>query len=416
MTAATSNVRVDDSLYSETRLAALDRYDVLDSPREEAFDRVTNLMRLILKTDVAIVSLIDAHRQWYKAVSGSDLRQVPATDSFCQVTIRSGTPVVVADARLDARFRDNEHVKGGLGVRAYVSVPLLTPTGEVIGTLCGYSHAPRDFSADQVLILEELARVTMSEMELRRLATRDPLTGIKTRRAFKDEATSYVAHARRHRTRLCSIALDIDHFKAINDLYGHAAGDHVLKGVTAAIAGQLRQSDLFARLGGEEFAVLLPETDVSAALGVAEKLRTAIAALRFPGSHPPMSVNASFGVAPFNPDLDDLDRLLVKADEALYDAKRGGRNRSAAWQGSTTSTNRIVSRRRVLKAGQLVFNRRQSVINCTVRALWETGADVDVSSTADIPDELTFEIKSDRTSTKSKVVARRMQSLELAFS
>ena len=236
-----------------------------------------------------------------------------------------------------------------------------------------------------------------------------------TRRAFKADADKYVAHARRHRTRLCAVSFDIDHFKAVYDTYGHAVGDKVLKAVTQGVTTQLRQSDLFGRLGGEEFVVLLPETDLVGAREVSEKLRGAIRSLSFPGSHPPLDVTASFGLASNDPDRDDLDRLLAKADEALYEAKRAGRNRSEAWRGTTTSTTKQVTRRRVLKAGRLIFNERNSTVDCTVRSVWETGADVDVSTTADIPEEVTLAIRSDGTETKCRITARRTAGLELSF-
>jgi len=189
----------------------------------------------------------------------------------------------------------------------------------------------------------------------------------------------------------------------------------VIKAVTRAASAELRQSDLFGRLGGEEFAVLLPDADDFAAMEVAEKLRHALLGIQFPGSHPPITVSASFGVAALDPGSDDIDSLLVKADEALYEAKATGRNRSQLWRGTTTSTTRQVTRRRVLKAGQLVFNDRKSTIDCTVRSLWETGADVDVSTSYDIPDEVLLMIKSGGFQWRAKVATRRPASLELEF-
>jgi hypothetical protein len=106
---------------------------------------------------------------------------------------------------------------------------------------------------------------------------------------------------------------------------------------------------------------------------------------------------------------------LVKADEALYEAKAIGRNKSLIWRGATTSTTRQVTRRRVLKAGRLVFNGRRSTVDCTVRALWETGAEVDVSTSHDLPDELTLMLKSGGFEWAGKVVVRRPKSVELEF-
>jgi diguanylate cyclase (GGDEF)-like protein len=399
----------------DNRLAALDRYDVLDTPREAAFDRVATLIRLVFGVDTSIVSLIDAHRQWYKAAEGTPNTQVPINETFCRFALPGTEPMVVRDATQDERFKDNPHVTADGGVRFYASMPITTADGFNIGTICAIDSKPRDFSSHELAIFKELARVAMSELELRRLATTDGLTGIDTRRAFKEDAEKYVALARRHRSQLSAIAFDLDRFKSVNDTYGHAVGDTVLKAVTKAVRAELRQSDLFGRLGGEEFAVLLPDADTAAAMDVAEKLRRGIQGLKFPWSHPPIAVSASFGVAMLDPGADDIDALLVRADEALYEAKAVGRNKSLVWRGSTTSTTRVVARRRVLKAGQLVFNNRHSTVDCTVRAMWETGAELDVSTTYGIPDDVTLLIKSGGFEWTAKVVQRRPTSLELAF-
>ncbi|MET0440026.1 MAG: sensor domain-containing diguanylate cyclase [Devosia sp.] len=399
----------------DERLAAVERYDILDTPREPAFDRIAALVRLVFGVETSIVSMIDAHRQWYKASEGTPLTEVPISETFCRYAMTGPEPMIVPDASQDERFRDSPHVTAERGVRFYASVPLTTEDGHNIGTICAIDSHPRQFSGRELEIFRELARVAMSEMELRRLATTDGLTGINTRRAFKEDAEKYVALARRHRSQLSAIAFDIDRFKAINDTYGHAAGDAVLKAVTKAVEPILRQSDIFGRLGGEEFGVILPDADGNAAMVVAEKLRHALLQLSFPGSRPPLTVAASFGVATFDPSADTYDSLMLKADEALYEAKRSGRNKSMPWSGATLATTRQVERRRVLKAGKLVFNDRRSVIDCTVRALWEDGAEVQLSNSADVPDELTLEIPSSNFKWDGKVAIRRPNSLELSF-
>ncbi|SMQ85812.1 diguanylate cyclase with GAF sensor [Devosia lucknowensis] len=398
------------------RLAALERFDILDTPAEPAFDRIAHLVRLIFEVETALVTMIDAHRQWYKAALGTSLTEVPLGDSFCQYTLAAAKPLVVPDASLDARFSVNRHVTAPDGIRFYAGVPLVTSDKQIIGTICAIDRTPRSFSERELAILCELAEVVMSELELRQLATSDGLTGIATRRAFKAEAEKYVALARRHRSQLSVVTFDVDHFKKVNDAYGHAGGDMVLKAITRAAQDGLRKSDLLGRLGGEEFAAVLPDADAAAAMAVAEKLRYAFRGLDFPGSRPPIKVTASFGVATLDPGRDDLDSVLLKADEALYEAKRSGRNKSLAWRGATTATVADpVDRRRVLKAGRLVFNARRSTLDCTVRALWENGAEIQVASPADIPEEVTLEVVSSGHSWDARVVQRRPTSLELAF-
>lgn len=399
----------------EERLAAVERYDILDTPREPAFDRIATLVRLIFGVETSIVSLIDAHRQWYKASEGTPRTEVPIADTFCRFAMPGTDAMIVPDARQDERFCDSPHVTADHGVRFYASMPLTTADGHNVGTICAIDSQPRQFSLRELEIFRELASIVMSEMELRRLATTDGLTGASTRRAFKQDAEKSVALARRHRSQLSAITFDIDRFKTINDTYGHAAGDAVLKAVVHAVEPILRQSDIFGRLGGEEFGVILPDADTNAAMAVAEKLRHALLELRFPGSRPALLVSASFGVASFDPGLDGYDSLMLKADEALYEAKRTGRNKSVPWTGATVATTKLVERRRVLKAGKLVFGDRRSVIDCTVRALWENGAEVQLSSSSDVPDDLTLEMPSGNFKWAAKVAIRRPNSLELAF-
>lgn len=313
------------------RLAALARYDILDTPPEPAFDRVARLVQMIFKVPTSAVSLIDAQRQWIKASCGMDVSEMPARDTFCSQTIRSDMPLVVQDLTQDSRFRDNPYVVGQLAIRFYAGMPIRTADGHNIGTVCAMDQSPRSFSDTEVQILRELAQIVMDELELRRLASTDGLTGLSTRRAFKEEGDRFVALARRHRTPLSAIAFDIDHFKHVNDTYGHAMGDLVLKSISAIALDTPRDSDLVGRLGGEEFAILLPGADLASALAVAEKLRRTIETSEFAGTEPPLCVTSSFGVTSLDPDIDDLTGLMVKADQALYRAKKNGRNCIVSW-------------------------------------------------------------------------------------
>lgn len=397
----------------EERLAALDRLDVLDTPREEAFDRIVRLIRLALGVETGIVSLMDAHRQWYKAVEGSPNREVPLDETFCRIMLETDEPLLVPDASQDERFRNNPHVTSDNGVRFYAGVPLRTRDGHVVGSICAISSAARPGAGSEIAILAELAQLAMNELELRQLASVDSLTGGLSRRAFKDDARKYVSLARRHRNALSLVSLDIDHFKGINDTYGHAAGDQVLTGVVRAITEELRQSDILGRMGGEEFAVLLPHTDGTRAAEVAEKLRQLVRTLKFPGSHPPIQASASFGVATLDPSSDDIDSLLQKADEALYDAKRSGRNRVSVWRPSGVAPQG--ERRRVLKAGRIVYNNRFSAVDCTVRALWDKGAELQLSGTLGIPDSFNLMIRSDNADWPCQVTSRTDARLLVEF-
>ncbi len=307
------------------RLRALYAYDVLDTPSEETFDRITRLAKQALQAPIAMISLIDRDRQWFKSRQGVEIAQTPRDVSFCTHTICRDEPLIVRDALDDARFSSSPLVTGKPHIRSYFGVPLRTPSGHNIGALCVNDVKPRDVTKDQLQVLQDLARLVVDELELRKLATVDSLTGAMTARAFLAEACREVERAQRHTRSLACILLDIDHFKAVNDTFGHAAGDLVLAKVVAACRSKLRAADQIGRLGGEEFAILLPETGV-AARRVAEGLRATIAALVVVHMAQAIRVTASFGVAQLSPIDCDFRSMLARADKALYLAKDAGRD------------------------------------------------------------------------------------------
>ncbi len=175
------------------------------------------------------------------------------------------------------------------------------------------------------------ARKRMEE-ELKRLALTDSLTGAGNRRHMQDRGADEIARARRHDRALSVLMLDIDHFKQVNDTFGHAVGDDVLRRLAQTCTGQLRDVDVFCRFGGEEFAVLMPDTDLERAIAAAERLRHAVGTLVFqpPETNETLSVTISLGAASLTDDDVTIESILDRADEALYRAKRGGRNRVEA--------------------------------------------------------------------------------------
>jgi diguanylate cyclase (GGDEF)-like protein len=255
--------------------------------------------------------------------------------------------------------------------------------------------------------------MTMDELELRQAATNDSLTGALSRRAFKEEASRATALALRHHNDLSCIALDIDHFKQINDTFGHAAGDVVLAGTVSVCLKYLRDTDLMGRLGGEEFAIVLPNTGATGALTVAEKLRSSIAESAFKVGPEQIHITASFGVASLDPATRDIETLLSHADKALYEAKDAGRNRCVAWRSAVGEIGK--QRRRVLKGGKILFNGGASSMDCTVRSLSEEGAGLDVSSSIGVPRRFDLSIPSDDMLKACRVILNSEKHLDVAF-
>jgi diguanylate cyclase (GGDEF)-like protein len=157
------------------------------------------------------------------------------------------------------------------------------------------------------------------------LARTDSLTNLPNRRALEEFALREMERSRRNERPLAILVIDLDHFKRINDQYGHDAGDAALGAVAKALAAVLRMQDVLARLGGEEFVVLLPDTDKQSAMMIAQRLRETIGSLRINCGHGFLSVTASLGIALFRND-DTLETALRRADRALYTAKLAGRN------------------------------------------------------------------------------------------
>lgn len=167
-----------------------------------------------------------------------------------------------------------------------------------------------------------------TEDALREMLRRDPLTGAANRRYFFERAVAEFARAKRYARTLSLIAFDIDRFKRINDRWGHAAGDKVLKNLCDSAQSILRKEDLFARTGGEEFVVLVPDTNIESAFRLAERLRELIAEQAVTEDTDTINYTISLGVAAVTPEDVSIESALRRADDALYAAKHAGRNRT----------------------------------------------------------------------------------------
>ncbi|MEH6567297.1 MAG: diguanylate cyclase [Halopseudomonas sp.] len=187
----------------------------------------------------------------------------------------------------------------------------------------------------RIKILED---IRASQDELKKQAATDPLTRLYNRRYFFSEAGYLMEVAKAHQQPLAVLAIDIDRFKRVNDSYGHAVGDQVIITLARALRAQSRNKDLLARFGGEEFVMLLPETDTEQALACAERVRAAIAAQRIAASSTEqLSLTVSIGVTSVNLTTDSIETALNRADQALYEAKHKGRDQVCLNSDSATT-------------------------------------------------------------------------------
>ena len=321
----------DDKLTDEdARLAALRRYEIREPGETKPFQRIVDLVQQVLGVPMAAVSLIDSDKQLFKASRGlHGITETPRSEAFCNTTIAQKDAFAVSDALLDPRFADNPMVKGTPHIRSYLGVPLTTPDGYNVGSLCAIDDEPRQFDRAQGEILKKLAEIVVEQFELQQIAKQDSLTGALTRRGFLAEVEKEFLRAGRYDRPSTLVAIDVDHFKSINDRYGHPAGDAVLVSIANACMANMRRSDVFGRLGGEEFALLLPETDAEEAHEAAERIRRMIETTIIQVGVTEVRATISLGIAPRPATGETVSTWLAEADIALYEAKQFGRNRVA---------------------------------------------------------------------------------------
>lgn len=248
---------------------------------------------------------------------------LPAPAQFAAVTdlIKSVFHVPAVSVALHGQPANAD---GGV-YRSFLEIPLIDQD-EVIGSLRILDTADRTFSDRDCQLLEGFAKLVVDQVGLWSEASRDVLTGAMTRRAFTEALRKTVAARARARGKASLVMFDLDHFKKINDTWGHAAGDAVLKTVARTVLRELRVEDSFGRVGGEEFAILVANADAETAADVAERVRRAIERAIIPG-HEQITVTASFGVAEATDSVLDAEDLSDRADAQLYAAKDSGRNR-----------------------------------------------------------------------------------------
>jgi len=241
------------------------------------------------------------------------------------------TPLLVSDLMRDQRFRDLNI--DASGVRSVIATPLIRGKG-VIGVLHVHSAEKGAFTPEDWRLISLLGDLTSVAIQNARLYQRtqeeaitDGLTEVFVHRYFQERLTEEMRRVREAKGDLTLLMVDVDNFKVFNDTYGHLAGDSVLRGIAQVLRESVRGTDLVARYGGEEFAVVLVETSRDPGFIVAERLRAAVEAFNFKDVAPTKPVTVSVGLACFPDHAEDERSLIERADEALYEAKRIGKNR-----------------------------------------------------------------------------------------
>jgi len=320
---------------------ALEELNKTTTPQEAAETAVAQAGQMCGALDLCAVTLFEHGRHRVAAVDGestSALRELSFSENAGLVSnvVKLGAPL---PGRPLAAMDRVQIFDGGTVVRGLAALKIfpLKAGDSVVGTLvCGSRDAgalPEPAQKELAMLAlqaaEALLRTRLYE-QAERLATTDGLTGLLNRRTFNAQLQGRLREAQRYNRPLSLLLLDVDHFKKVNDTFGHPTGDAVLKGIAAVAQKQARETDIVARYGGEEMALILPETDAAGAHAIAERIRKVVGATSHPTEQGAIQVTVSIGLATSPCPGDSAEAVLEAADKALYRAKQGGRNRVVA--------------------------------------------------------------------------------------
>ncbi len=342
----------------QERLEELELLNIMDSLPERSYDGFAQLAGIICDTPIALITLLDESRQWFKANVGLAATETPRDQAFCaHAIIDPGAVMVVKDATHDARFVNNPLVTGDPNIRFYAGAPLVTASGLALGSLCVIDREPRELSARQMEALEIIAREVSMALQLRRTvldlertvldhesevnrlveyqhelqraesvlrqaASTDRVSGLANRAALDMRLAEEVARAVRYEAPLSLLMIDLDGFKGHNDAFGHVAGDEAIRHAADVLSAALRPHDFMGRYGGDEFTVLLPNTSLVGAGVLAERLRRELSLTAWRERE----LTVSIGYAVLGERIATPEDLVNAADAALYRAKQSGRN------------------------------------------------------------------------------------------
>ncbi|QUT18104.1 sensor domain-containing diguanylate cyclase [Rahnella inusitata] len=306
----------------EKRLFALHAIGILDTQAEERFDRLTRIASKLFDVPIALVSLVDKDRQWFKSNHGLNIKSTPRTESFCSVAVAEDKLLIVPDTLLDPRFEYNSLVTGEPGIRFYAGCPVKLPDGEIGGTICIIDTEPRTLSEDERSLLKDLAEVVEDEFRIINLAATDSLTGICNRRSFMMFAEETLRKAKKRNRKFSMIIIDLDDFKPINDTWGHNEGNAALVTFASILEGLTDDNSLVARLGGDEFGVISPDYTSSDTAKFINQLTNIINNYN-DTSKKPYKILFSAGSVEYNAEKHQSPAdLMREADRKMYDIKK----------------------------------------------------------------------------------------------
>jgi diguanylate cyclase (GGDEF)-like protein len=304
----------------DERIQTLHSLNILDTASEERFNRLTRLAKQLFQVPIAVVSLVDTNRQWFKSCLGLDATETSRDVSFCGHTILGSDIFLISDTLKDKRFADNPLVTGPPHIRFYAGAPLSALDGNKLGTLCIIDDKPRSFNINELAALKDLAMMAEQEIIAVQLATLDDLTKISNRLGFITLAEKSLNMCQRQNLSASLIFFDLNDFKHINDKFGHAEGDRALISFAEAMVKTFRDSDIFARLGGDEFVVLLTDAKTDYSEEILSRFKKEIEHINQANDRG-YNIEYSSGIVTANTENLSIDALLKQADALMYKDK-----------------------------------------------------------------------------------------------
>lgn len=332
------------------RLDALASYEILDTKPEQEFDDIAVLAAEMFAVPMASISLVDADRIWFKTNYGTDKNEVPRDFSFCSQSILSAKPLIINDTHADKTYSQVGIVTNAPNIRFYMGVPLLSEDGNCLGALAVMDTKPMDPTnfqkdtlirlAQQVCTLLELRKarlqldnqqmlievykeqISAMNAEVANLSRTDELSGLWNRKSLTYELGKELSRSRRSGSTFALLKMDVDDFSSLNDRRGKEYGNEVLRSLGALLLKATRDTDCCARFGGDQFMILMPNTDRAKANLVANRVRNSLKELG--ELHDP--ITASIGVAVVLAAQASGDDILALADNCMKKVKTEGGN------------------------------------------------------------------------------------------
>jgi diguanylate cyclase (GGDEF)-like protein len=297
-----------------TPLKELRSLNITGTPEDERFDRLARLAKRMFKVKTALITLVDENHQWLKSCIGLPENVTLRDISFGRHAIHGNEIFVIPDATKDERFADDPLVVNDPSIRFYAEIPLRHLDNRKIGTLCIIDTMPRNLDEDDLEILKDLAELIEHEVIATQLSSLDDLTRISNRRGFITIAQHSLDICARQAISATLVFFDLNNFKFVNNKFGHAEGDKMLKAFANQMRNAFRDSDLFARLGSDEFVVLLTNTSNKSTEEILDRFQQSIDAYNKKANR---GYSISFCVGILTVDGEEQRSIEVLLDKAI---------------------------------------------------------------------------------------------------